>query len=172
MRNTLVASSLLASVIAMAIPLTNFAMAASTTGSQPDTEAPATASSKSSPSSTLKDVTVMIKESQALRQSAMKESNTTGRLKKLKEFETSLNAAIKSYEKVSPTEGGDAEEKVVKFSFRFEPIFEMSKKKFTKSDCDKAKGRIELEDQSGKPEGSPLSANAEEALKWLDLVCK
>ncbi|MBS1970303.1 MAG: hypothetical protein JSU04_08340 [Bdellovibrionales bacterium] len=119
-----------------------------------------------------KDVAAMIKESQSLREAAAKETSAAGRLKKLKEFETSLNAEIKSYEKASPTEGGDAEEKVVKFSFRFEPIFDLSKKKFTKTDCDKAKGRIELEDMSGKPEGSPLSANAEEALKWLEVVCK
>lgn len=159
--------------------MTNVAWAAQATGSPSAANEPATSSNNSSattsmrdPSSALKDVTAMIKESQALRESAAKETSAAGRLKKLKEFETSLNAAIKSYEKAAPTEGGEAEEKVVKFSFRFEPIFEMSKKKFTKSDCEKARGRIELEDQSGKPEGSPLSANAEEALKWLELICK
>jgi hypothetical protein len=121
---------------------------------------------------TLKDVEALMKESQALRETAAKEKNSAGRLKKLQEFETSLNAALKAYEASSPAEGGEAEEKVVKFSFRFEPVFELSKKKFAKSDCAKARGRIELEDQSGKSEGSPLSANAEEALKWLELICR
>lgn len=153
MRNKLVVSSIFIIVFNMA----NAALAAT---------------SEKSSSTAPKDVAAVMKESQALREAAAKETSPAGKLKKLKEFETSLNDAIKSYEKASPTEGGEAEEKVVKFSFRFEPIFEMSKKKFAKSDCDKARGRIELEDQSGKPEGSPLSANAEEAIKWLDVVCK
>jgi hypothetical protein len=118
-----------------------------------------------------KDVTAMMSESQSLREAAEKEKTPDKRIKKLKEFERNLKATIKAYEKDSPTEGGDAEEKVVKFSYRFEPVFELAGKKITEAECEKAKGRIEHEDKSGRPEDATLSANAEEALKWLAAIC-
>lgn len=119
-----------------------------------------------------KDVTAVMKESQTAREIAMKEKEASAKLQKLKAFETSLNATIKDYEKASPTEGNEAEEKVVKFSYRFEPLFDLANAKVTKEACEKAKGQIQKDDQSGKPEGAALSVNAEEALKWVDVICK
>lgn len=119
-----------------------------------------------------KDAATMMKESQSARETAAKEKDITAKLKKLKEFETSLYATIKDYEKASPTEGGDAEENVVKLSFRFEPLFDLAKAKVSKATCAKAKGQIEKDDQANQPPGAALSDNAKEALNWLDVLCK
>jgi hypothetical protein len=119
-----------------------------------------------------KDVAAMMKESQAARELAAKEKDATAKIKKLKAFEASLNATIKDYEKELPTEGNEAEEKVVKFSYRFEPLFDLASAKVTKEACEKTRGQIQKDDQTGKPEGAALSANAEEALKWVDVLCK
>lgn len=119
-----------------------------------------------------KDITAVMKESQSARESIAKEKDSAKKIKKLKELESSINATIKDYEKESPTEGGDAEEKVVKFSYRLEHVFDLASGKITKEVCDKTKGLIKKDDEANSPAGAPLSANAEEALKWADLICK
>lgn len=119
-----------------------------------------------------KDLPALMKESQVARKSLAKETSLEKKIKKFKEFESSLNATIKDYRKESPTEGGSAEEKVMKFSYSLEPISELTSKKIVKDDCAKTKGNIELEEQSGKPEGSSLSKDAIEALKWVEILCK
>lgn len=121
---------------------------------------------------TPKDVTAIMKESQATREAASKEKDSNAKIKKLKDFESSLNATIKDYEKEAPIEGSEAEEKVVKFSYRFEPLFDLTNAKITKDSCAKTKGQIEKDDLTGKAEGSPLSENAKEALRWLEVLCK
>lgn len=120
---------------------------------------------------TPKDVIAVMKESQTSRENLSKEKDSAKKLEKLKEFEKSLSATLQDYEKENPEEGGDAEEKVAKFSYRFEPVFELATKKITKAACDKTKGRIELEDRSGKTEDADLSDAAKEALKWVDVIC-
>lgn len=119
-----------------------------------------------------KDIAAVMKESQSARESIAKEKDPTKKIKKLKEFETSINATIKDYEKESPAEGGDAEEKVVKFSYRLEHAFDLANSKITKDACEKAKGLIRKDDEANAPAGAPLSANAEEALKWVEVLCK
>lgn len=120
---------------------------------------------------TPKDVTAMMSESKTARESLSKEKDSAKKIEKLKAFEKVLNATLQDYEKENPEEGGDAEEKVAKFSYRFEPVFELASKKIAKTECDKTKGRIELEDRSGKAEEADLSDAAKEALKWVDVIC-
>lgn len=118
-----------------------------------------------------KDFAAITKESQTARESAAKEKDLSKRLKKFKDFEASLNATIKDYEKESPEEGSDAEEKVVKLSYRFEPVSELAGKKISKEGCEKTKERIAFEDRGNKDEDAKLTPAAEEALKWVDLLC-
>jgi hypothetical protein len=121
----------------------------------------------------IKNVTDLMKESQGARAETAKELSFEKKSKRLKDFEINLNATIKAYEKDSPTEGGDDEEKVVKFSYRFEPLFALASQKAAgKESCAKTKHQIEFEDKSGKAEDAKLSEAAEESLKWLELLCK
>jgi len=119
-----------------------------------------------------KDLGALKLESQKAREELAKEKSFEKISKKLKDFEASINATIKDYEKANPKEGDANEEKVVKFSYRFEPLFALTRTKPDKTTCEKTRGRIEFEDLSGKEEDAPLSENAEEALKWLPLLCE
>lgn len=119
-----------------------------------------------------KDLGAMMKESQEARATATKETSPAKKTEALKGFEKSLNATIKDYEKANPTVGTDAEEKVVKFSYRFEPVFALAAKKISASECTKTREQIEKEDLGNKPEGTALTANAQEALLWVDILCK
>jgi hypothetical protein len=124
-------------------------------------------------SATPKTAAELMQDSQSARAEVSKKKSFSKTAKKLKDFENSLNMTIKEYEKESPLEGGEEEEKVVKFSYRFEGPFNLAGlKSANKKVCEKIRSQIEFEDKTGQTEDAKLSEAAEESLKWLELLCK
>ncbi|HEY8270130.1 MAG TPA: hypothetical protein VIG33_04530 [Pseudobdellovibrionaceae bacterium] len=122
---------------------------------------------------TLQTTAEFMEQSHKTRETLSKDASFKKIADELQTFEKSLNTAIQEYEKDSPLEGGDEEEKVFKLSFGFKNIFNLAKQKSaSKEACEKAKHQIEFEDKSGLDEDAKLSEAAEEALKWLELLCK
>ncbi|MGZ3744374.1 MAG: hypothetical protein ACXWRE_09690 [Pseudobdellovibrionaceae bacterium] len=123
-------------------------------------------------SATLKTVTDLMNEAKENRAEISPQNSLEEKLKKLRQFENSLSSTLKGYIKASAQEGGEAEEKVAKFSYRFEVLFKLSRQKQINPEaCKKSRHQIEFEDKSGKSEDAKLSEAAEEALQWLDLIC-
>lgn len=121
---------------------------------------------------TPKEATHLLAESRNLRAKATHESSFEKKSQIFKAFEATLKSTIKDYVSATPNEGGSAEEKVVKLSFRFEPLAALATRKPTPADCEKTRHQIEFLDKSGKGEENPLTEGAAEALKWVDLFCK
>lgn len=93
--------------------------------------------------------------------------------RELKKLEDKFNTTMKEYEAESPEEGSKDEDQVNKLFFSLEPVFDMSKNKISKAECEKAEHRIRLEDRDmTKKNPNELSMQADEALAMLKLFCK
>ncbi|MBO9666207.1 MAG: hypothetical protein J7501_05285 [Bdellovibrio sp.] len=91
----------------------------------------------------------------------------------LKKVNSSLNETLNDYKKTDPKSESPALEKVLYVVFSMEPAVDLAtSKKPTKLACDKAKHKVELEDKGSKPEDTPLSPEAQESLRWIEILCK
>lgn len=91
---------------------------------------------------------------------------------KLKDLESELKATIDKYIQRAPELGDKDEEEVSKFYYTLEPVFALKNSKPPKgAPCEKAKHDVELEDRMGRPDSEPLTADAEEAMAWLKVLC-
>lgn len=114
----------------------------------------------------------LLKESESVRKKIASQRTVEGKTSELKKLEDLLQVTMKSYEADSPQEGTKDEDQVNKLFFSLEPIFEMSKEKISKAECDKADHRIRIEDRDNtKPNPNELSVQAKEAIAVLKLFC-
>jgi hypothetical protein len=91
----------------------------------------------------------------------------------LKKVNSSLNETLNEYKKTDPESESPALEKVLYVVFSMEPAVDLTNGKHpAKPACEKAKHKVELEDKGSKPEDTPLSPEAQESLRWIELLCK
>ncbi|MDG0818221.1 hypothetical protein [Bdellovibrio svalbardensis] len=118
----------------------------------------------------LKVVSDLYKESESLRSIAQKESPL--KFEKIKDLEKSFKSALDQYEKENPKAGDKAEQEVSLLFYTLEPVFKLANSKEIKtSDCLKVRQEVKTGDSMGRPEGSLASKQADEAYKWLDILC-
>lgn len=114
----------------------------------------------------------LLKESEGVRKRIATQSTMDGKKSELKKLEDILQTTMKKYEAESPQEGTKEEDQVNKLFFSLEPVFDMSKEKISKVECDKADQRIRIEDRDNtKPNPEELSTQAKEAIAMLKLFC-
>jgi hypothetical protein len=108
---------------------------------------------------------VLLKESAATKTDAE-------RAAKLLALKKEINTARDAYSKTPETEDSDAHEAVATFYYNLEPVFNLVEEKKFPARCASTKGKIQLADSQGRPEGAPLTKNASIALEWLKVFCK
>ncbi len=114
----------------------------------------------------------LLKESEGVRKKIASQGTLEGKRSELKKLEDLLQVTMKSYEAGSPQEGTKEEDQVNKLFFSLEPIFEMTKEKVSKVECEKVDHRIRIEDRDNtKPNPNELSVQAKEAMAVLKLFC-
>lgn len=106
------------------------------------------------------------KESETLRNSP---KNSAA---KIKELEQSFKTTLDQYEKENPKAGDKTEQEVSLLFYTLEPVFKLAKtKKIETLDCERTRQEIKTGDGMGRPEDSVASKQANEAYKWLELLC-
>jgi len=114
----------------------------------------------------------LLKESDSIKKKITAQTTVEGKKSELNKLEDILQATMKAYEIQSPHEGTKEEDQVNKLFFSLEPVFELSKGKVSKADCEKADHRIRIEDRDNtKPNPNDLSAQAKDAIAILKLFC-
>ncbi|WP_373999620.1 hypothetical protein [Bdellovibrio bacteriovorus] len=112
-------------------------------------------------------------ESQALLKKAESAKTLSEKQGHLKTLEKSLKVSLQEYEKENPEEAKGEEKEVSLFESTFEPVFELKdKKSLAPKDCDSKKQFIITGDSMGRPEEAPRTKTAQEALRWMDVLCK
>ncbi|MEK2645357.1 hypothetical protein [Bdellovibrio sp. BCCA] len=121
----------------------------------------------------LKKADDFYKESETAYQKALKEKTFSKKASYLKDLKKSFETTLKEYEKKNPDEGTDQEQEVSTLYYTLEPAFELSAlNKVTEKECDKKELTVRSQAGHGKEEGAKLSARAEEALRWIEVLCK
>lgn len=114
----------------------------------------------------------LLKESDGVKKKIAAQTTAEGKKSELSKLEDILQATMKAYENQSPQEGTKEEDQVNKLFFSLEPVFELSKGKISKSDCEKTHHRIRIEDRDNtKPNPNELSTQAKDAIAILKLFC-
>ncbi|WP_413570553.1 hypothetical protein ACLWBD_08250 [Bdellovibrio sp. HCB117] len=112
-------------------------------------------------------------ESQTLLQKAQSAKTLQEKQSHLKSLEKSLKASLQEYEKENPEEAKGEEKEVSLLESTLEPVFELKdKKSLTPKDCESKKQFIITGDSMGRPEEAPRTKTAQEALRWIDVLCK
>ena len=112
------------------------------------------------------------KAGQEMRSDLRKEKSPEVKTQKIKSLEKELKEAISAHVKASPEVGGSEEDRIFSQLSSLENALKIATlKKPSKTECDKAKHQIELEEK-GSFEEKPLSAEAQEALAWVQVLCR
>lgn len=115
----------------------------------------------------------LLKKSQDAHTKASKESSYAGKAQILKELEKSFETTLTQYEKKNPQEGSDQEQDVSRLFYTLEPAFNLAK--LTSKDkkaCARARNSVLAGATQGKSEDTPPGPRAQEALRWIELLCK
>ncbi|KHD87910.1 MAG: hypothetical protein OM95_11585 [Bdellovibrio sp. ArHS] len=112
-------------------------------------------------------------ESEALLKKATAAANFTEKQKYLKNLQSSFQASLDQYEKENPAEAKTDEKEVSLLFSTLEPAFELLNKKSVRAkECDLKRQFVLTGDSLGRPESSPQTKTAQEALRWIDVLCK
>lgn len=113
-------------------------------------------------------VTDLYKESKASLELAKKEKTFAKKSEHLKKLESSMKSSQKEYEEKMPDEGNEDEKEVHLLYYTLEPVFNMA----STEECAKTEQAIKADDRMGRGDDAELTTRAEEALKWLKVLCK
>ncbi|WII70895.1 hypothetical protein QJS83_10525 [Bdellovibrio sp. 22V] len=121
----------------------------------------------------LKKVDDFYKESEAAYQKAAKEKTFAKKSSYLKDLKKSFETTLNDYEKTNPKEGSAQEQEVSRLYYTLEPVFDVADlKTASEKDCDKKEQTVRAHASMGQPEGATLPARAQEAIRWLEILCK
>ncbi|WP_374001793.1 hypothetical protein [Bdellovibrio bacteriovorus] len=113
------------------------------------------------------------KESQILMSKAEKETDKNKRVLLLEKLKASLEKTLDQYEKENPDSGGEKEKEISRFLYTLDPAFDLaSEKKKDETRCEQAAQAVRSSNNLGKQEGTELTADAKETLRWIELLCK
>lgn len=115
----------------------------------------------------------LLRKSQDAYLKASKETSYTRKAEILKGLEKSFESVLAEYEKLNPQEGSDQEQDVSRLFYTLEPAFNLAKLKTKdKKACARERMSVISGAAQGKAEDTPPGPRAQEALRWIDLLCK
>lgn len=121
----------------------------------------------------LKSVDEFYKESESLFKKASAEKTFKEKTKHLLDLEKSFKKSLEAAEKENPHEASSKEKEVSLLFSTLEPVFDLAhQKKLKTDDCEKKAQSIRAGDSMGRDEGAPRSKSAQEALRWIENICK
>jgi hypothetical protein len=104
-------------------------------------------------------------------ESAKQRSSTKDKISAITELKKNLETTKAEYKKQNPNEADKTEEAVSTLYYTLKPVFDLSKKKFSKTDCEQTEHEITSQDQIGKDVDAKPSREATEALAWVKTLC-
>lgn len=120
----------------------------------------------------LKTIQTFYAESKNLYTQAEKEKSFAKKTDYLKNLKKSFDKELALYQKNNPQKGSNEEHEISRLFFTLDPVFELAdKKNISATECQHARAAIGPVDAKETPESTRL-ARTQEALRWLELICK